>query len=357
MKIKTKLTLGVGLLFFLIVVLALLGALQVNSLSNDTKNILVANYNTLDYARNMLKSLDEFGIDKDAAAHFEQHLGQQQHNISEIGEAEATESLTKHFEEFKNRPTDTQLPSLIRNDISEIVKLNLEAIQRKSAVAAKTAENATFWIALTGTLCFLIAFTLLINLPGNIADPIRELTESTKQIAAQNYSQRVHFESHNEFGELAVSFNTMAEKLEEYNSSSLATLMMEKKRVETLIENMHDPVIGLDEDMQVLFANEEAANICGLSKEKMIGKSAQELAVTNDLIRALIRDLVAPNPMPLPQQPIKIYADGKESYFEKEIVDISIIPTGEKVKRLIGHVIILRNVTVYKEIDFAKTNF
>jgi NtrC-family two-component system sensor histidine kinase KinB len=357
MKIKTKLTLWVGLLFILIVVLALLGARQVNALRDDTKNILVANYNTLDYARNMLKALDAFIEDKDADAVFTQELEKQQHNISEIGEDEATQRLAAHYQEFKQNPTDAGLARLVRNDLNEILELNLDAIERKSAIAANTAENATFWIALTGTFCFLIAFTLLINLPGNIADPISELTESIKQIADQKYSQRVHFEGHNEFGELAVSFNTMAEKLEEYNSSNLAILMMEKKRIETLIENMHDPVIGLDEDMRVLFANEEAANICGLSKEKMIGKSAQELAVTNDLIRALIRDLVAPGSAPVHQQPIKIYADAKESYFEKEIVDISIIPTGEKIKRLIGHVIILRNVTVYKEIDFAKTNF
>ncbi|MBK8292900.1 MAG: HAMP domain-containing protein [Flammeovirgaceae bacterium] len=56
----------------------------------------------------------------------------------------------------------------------------------------------------------------------NIANPIKELTESIKQIATGNYSERVHFESHGEFGQLAQSFNTMAEKLEEYNNSNLA---------------------------------------------------------------------------------------------------------------------------------------
>jgi len=54
---------------------------------------------------------------------------------------------------------------------------------------------------------------------------------------------------------------------------------------------------------------------------------------------------------------IKIYANNKEGYFEKEIQHISITPTGEQVKQLIGHVIILRNITEHKELDFAKTNF
>jgi signal transduction histidine kinase len=56
-------------------------------------------------------------------------------------------------------------------------------------------------------------------------------------------------------------------------------------------------------------------------------------------------------------QTVKIFADGKESYFEKETHTISIIPTGEQVKKTIGFVVILRNITEYKELDFAKTNF
>ena len=107
----------------------------------------------------------------------------------------------------------------------------MQAIQRKSEIAKTTAKNAMIWIPVTGTLCFLIAFTLLINLPSSIANPIKELTQSTKEIAANNYSQRVHFQSNSEFGELAKSFNTMAVKLEEYNNSNLAKLMMEKTRI------------------------------------------------------------------------------------------------------------------------------
>ena len=55
--------------------------------------------------------------------------------------------------------------------------------------------------------------------------------------------------------------------------------------------------------------------------------------------------------------PVKIYADNKESYFDKEIIPIKIIPTGEKEEKLIGNVILLQNITPFKELDFAKTNF
>ncbi|MGZ6540073.1 MAG: ATP-binding protein [Bacteroidia bacterium] len=235
----------------------------------------------------------------------------------------------------------------------------MQAIQRKSNIAKQTANKATWWIVLTGTFCFMIAFILLINLPGNISNPIRELTESIKQIAAENYSERVHFEGHNEFGELAGSFNIMAKKLEEYNNSSLSKSMFEKKRIETLINNLHDPVIGLDENNIILFVNEEALKIIGLKQEELIEKSAKDIAITNDLIRNLMQDLMSgTNEIKKNKdKPLKIFADNKESYFEKEIIDINITPTGEKISKHIGHVILLRNITFFKELDFAKTNF
>lgn len=347
------------MLFFMIALLAAIGAKQVNSLAADSKNILQDNYNTLDFSRNMLKSLDELYSESNALQIFESNLKKQAENITEVGEAEYTNNLSTHFEQLKANRFDTLAAEKIRRDINDIMKLNMDAIQRKSNIAANTARNATIWITITGTLCFLIAFSLLVNLPGSIANPIRELTGSIKAIAAKNYSQRVNFKKGSEFAELADSFNIMAQKLEEYNNSSLAKLMMEKKRVETLINNMHDPVIGLDELGTILFANEEALKIAALKGDDVIGRSAQELSVHNDLIRSLLQEITGnENEVArVEKKPMKIFADGKESYFEREIVNISIVPTGEQDSRIIGHVIVLRNVTPYKELDFAKTNF
>jgi PAS domain S-box-containing protein len=278
-------------------------------------------------------------------------------NVTEIGEIERTNLIVKHFSSLKNNPNDTQLSSSIRKDITELMRLNMDAISRKSNIADETARRAILIISFTGALCFLIAVILLINLPSNIANPIRELTESIKEIASQNYSKRVNFGGHNEFGDLARSFNTMAEKLEEYSDSKLEKILKGKKRIETLIDNMHDPVIGIDENKMVLFANDEALNISGLRKEDFIGKAVQDIAVTNDLIRDIIKDIFLPTPKSNKTEQLKIYADGKESYFEKEVIDINIVPTGETDIKFIGQVILLRNITPFKELDLAKTNF
>lgn len=341
----------------MIVLLSVIAAVFVNVLKKDTENILSDNYKTLEYSRNMLLSLDDMASDSTAWATFEKNLNLQQGNVTEVGEGDATQKVTDRFTSIRKNRNDTASYGTIRKEISEVMRINMESIQTKSDLALETVKNAYLWIAISGTICFLIALILLTNLPGNIANPVQLLTHSIKEIAAKNYSLRIHSDRKDEFGDLAASFNTMAEKLEEYNNSNLSQILIEKQRIEALISNMREPVIGLNESKIILFANQEAAKITGLSLNEMIGKPAEQLAQSNDLIRSLIQELKSEHTGILAQPSIKIYADNKESYFEKEVVDIRIVPTGEKAEVFIGQVIVLKNITPFKELDFAKTNF
>ena len=352
MKLKTKLTLGVGLLFLLIVLLSVIGSVYINKLKSDTEKILTANYNSLEFSKNMLLALDHIDTDSAVAvADFKKNNRLQEKNLTEFGEKEATQNLNLHFNSYLKEPTLNK-EKLIREDLAKIMSLNMKGIERKSDIAIITAGNATFWIVSIGTVCFLIAFILLFNLPQTIAEPINQLTFSIRQIADKNYNERVHFKGSEEFSSLAESFNVMAEKLQEYESSSLSKQLMEKKRIETLVNNMHDAVIGLDENHFIYMINDEALKITNLHKEDIIGKTAHEVAVNNDLMRELLKNIDHPV-----KDPIKIVRENKENYFEQDIVPINIVKTGEKEKKYIGKVILLRNITPFKELDFAKTNF
>ncbi|MDM1369583.1 HAMP domain-containing protein [Myroides marinus] len=352
MRIKTKLTLGLGLLFTLIIFLGGIGAVYIHFLKLDTRNILHDNYNSLLYAKSMLRVLDKSGDSR--LIQFEVQLKKQEGNATEVGEKEMNVTLRAYFESYKQNGQKLEDLLQIREWLIEVMEVNMKAIEFKSELANKTAIQATIWIAIAGTACFVIALGLLINLPSNIADPIQKLTASIKQIASSNYKERVFLDKNDEFGELAQSFNTMAQKLEEYNSSHLAKLMRQKKRIEALINSMSDVVIGLDENMQVIFVNEEACKVLGLAEEEMIGKNSKDIAIYNDLMRMLLKDL---NVGQVDKEPLKIIHNDKENYFDKQFLHIEITPTGEEHKELVGHVIILKNITEFKELDAAKTRF
>ena len=353
MRIKTKLRLGFGLLFLLIVLLAAVATTSIYSLKNDTNNILHDNYNSLIYAKSMMQNLND--PENFNSKSFERKLANQELNATEQGEKELNQQIRDKFDTYKAGNHSSELLKDIRISLLEVMEMNMQAIEIKSNFAEKTANQAILLIVFTGIACVFIAFNSLITIPSNIANPIQKLTNSIKEIASNNYKERVYLDKKDEFGDLALSFNTMASKLEEYNESHLATILKQKTRMETLINNMHDVVIGLDEQMQVIFANDEAVKVTGLTAKQMVNKAGKDLALHNDLIRLLLQNIETD--IKKDEKPLQIVVDEKEQFFTKEIFHIEIIPTGETIKQVVGHVIILRNITEFKELDAAKTRF
>jgi len=68
------------------------------------------------------------------------------------------------------------------------------------------------------------------------------------------------------------------------------------------------------------------------------------LALKNDLMRTLLQTDEE-------KKDLKIYADRKESYFSKDILNVT------NNNQVIGQVIVLRNITPFHELNEAKTNF
>ena len=145
----------------------------------------------------------------------------------------------------------------------------------------------------------------------------------------------------------------MAERLTEYRKSTLADIIQGKKYIEAIVNSITEPIIGLDRDRKILFANNEALTILNLKRENVIGKSASELSLRNDLLRRLVRELIQPSEK---KEPLKIYADNKESYFQVQYIPIRVSENGE-AEVYVGDVILLKNITEFKELDSAKTTF
>jgi PAS domain S-box-containing protein len=348
MTIKNKLRAGFSFLFLLAFVCCGLSIYYLNRLSADASVILKDNYETLQYIKNIGSALDqnEAGLNKQQISSIEGNLSKQEHNITEAGEQQLTDSLHSKYEQLKLLGNNTSKQSILRSQVRkllyDIMQLNMSAIERKNAVAQTTAGSATLLVALIGSFLFLVSFSFVVNFPGYIANPIRELTERIQEISKRNYQQQLNFKSNDEFGELAQAFNQMTFKLDEYEHSNLASILFEKKRIETIINSMHDAIIGLDEKSFIIFVNEVACTLVGMSETNLIGKYAPDVALENDLLRnLLVTD----------QHKMKIYADDREGYYSKETLAVL---SKEKV---IGKVIILKNITEFQQLDEAKTNF
>jgi len=344
MRLKTKLSAGLTFLFTVILLFGILGIASINHLSHESNQVLKNNHESIVYTNNMLKALDNIGTQKDAPEIFEDNLRKQENNITEIGEKDATQELRKDFNELKTNPADPTNYPQIRASLSRILDLNEMAILRKHRAAQHTADSAQFWLTIIFTILILISFTFIFNLPGIISTPILKLSEGIKGISNKDYSSRIVIRQNDEFGELAKSFNEMAEKLDEYVHSNLSQIKFEKSRIETIIDQMRDGIIGFDENRNILFLNVVAEKLLGVKESDIIGKYSPDVALKNDLMRTLLQENND-------KQELKIYADNKESYFNKDVLHV----TSNGV--IIGQVIVLRNITIFHELSEAKTNF
>ncbi len=343
MNIKTKLTFGLLFLFVVIICFGVLGIYYVNRLSNDASKILKDNQISVEYCSQMLKALDEIPGDSSKIAVFEKNLKLEENNITEPGEFEATAEVRYLFEQLKKDPVGFDKIKEMHKAIFKIDDVNEIAIIHKNARASRYATQATLWLTGIVTVLSLVAFTFVINFPSVIAKPIRELTEGIKEIANKNYSKRIHLEQKDEFGTLADTFNTMAGKLDEYEHSNLAEIKAEKGRIEAIINKMNDGIIGLNDKNEILFFNSAAESLFGLKEKDIIGLYAADIAIQNDLLRTVLQNETS--------KQLKIFLDNKESFFVQE----SILIQADNVVG--GRVIILRNITPFKELDAAKTNF
>jgi len=390
MRIKTKLYIGFSFLFFVIMIIWAGSSIYIFQLSNDSEAILQDNYKSIILSSNMTNILDDMknlqlgylivGISKQddstytrKITEFGKNLADEKHNITENGEKEMVIQLEQAFNDFL-QAFDFARTSSIRKDepmyynilqhyqevktvINSISDINMGAIIRKNDHMKATANHAFMYISIFGTICFLISFTMLMNFPRNIASPIRELTQGIQEIARKNYDQQLYFSSNDEFGELASAFNSMTKKLNEYEKSNLSKILFEKKRIETIISNIKDAIIGLDQNRDLIFTNPAAETLLGVKPENLIGKGALEIASRNDLFHNIIKDLSNETYHSKEFKPLKIVVEGKESYYVKEIIDVYHTGTGESDPQLIGYLISLKNITKFQELDDAKTSF
>jgi len=362
MKVKNKLRLGFGFLFVVIMFFGTVSLFYINQISNSAKVILKDNYESLNYVNEMRTVLDEENLPLKQAAirYFNEQLVKEEHNITETGELAAAQGLRAAFTQLQNNSLtiaqQTDAEKITRRFLRTVELLNMKAIVRKNDKAHKDVEDAAVVLGLAGAFTFLVLFSFSVNFPSIISNPLNALLDGIREISQKNYGQRIHFEKSDEFAEVANEFNDMASKLNEWENSNLSKIMSEKSRIETIIEQMHDAIIGVNEKKEILFINSAAKSILNLGEDKLTGKLVTEVSKNNDLFKSIINGEKA-------DRAFKIFAEGKDSHFQletREILVPNLSPSEGPIniaKKSAGVVYVLRNITEFKERDEAKSNF
>jgi methyl-accepting chemotaxis protein len=242
-SIRTRITLGMIFLFVIILVLSVFSGYYMNKLSNKTSAILKENYLSVVYAREMsegiinvnqiittcyltgktpdsLKIMNEL-ILVDNALHLEKN------NITEPGEDKLVAYIDNRYSEFrdsvlkfiKSPDSKAGLLNLQNNSgdldqqLSLLSQMNGKALEVKTDDAKASSNSALTKMTILATLCFLIGMSFTFSFASYFNQRISQLYYGIKEIVSSHYDQRLYFDGRDEFYEISLVFNEMAEKL------------------------------------------------------------------------------------------------------------------------------------------------
>ena len=234
----------------------------------------------------------------------------------------------------------------------------LTATEPTSPAAEPGLNRALIWVSVTGGISILIGLWMLYTVPKSINSPFKELTNGILNIANHKYDVQLHLTGSEELESMSKNFNRMARRLQDYHKSTISDLMTSKRYMETIINAITEPIIGLDNNQNIVFINDMALKVLNIERDAVKGNSAQDIAMRNDLLRRLLCDLTDANEKEVKKgkkSPLKIYADNKESYFQVSYMDIQMMGHDGVTMEKRGSVIMLKNITEFHELDNAKT--
>ena len=288
MTLRTKLFLAQLPLALSLVLVGWVSRRTVAQLDRNSQNILKDNHLSVLAMQRMRDAADEMAAHPQAdtdgqRAIFERALRFQESNITEAGESELTRQLRAEWTRFAAGQRDVApIHALTR----QLVDLNQDAMVRKSDQAGRSAEQMSSVMVAVTLAAFVLGILSSVYLTNRLTRPLGVLTAAVRRVGQGDLVARVRLDGKDEIAEVAREFNTMADRLAEYRSSSLGELLQAQQASQAAIDSLPDPVLVLQHDSGLLEANQAAAELFGISVE-----ADGHFAEAPDEVRAIVEKM------------------------------------------------------------------
>jgi two-component system, NtrC family, sensor histidine kinase KinB len=279
--LKTKLVLAQAPLAVALAVVGAISGLVTARVGDDASKILADNYRSVLAAQRM----------KDALEHdpqlFERELAVQESNITERGEREATARLRRHWREYQSGGEMQRklAAARVRAAADEILALNQDAMVRKSERVQRRAEQFQALLIAAVIAAALLGLLASIALTTRLLRPVGIVGAAVRRFGQGDVKARARVTSRDEIAQLAVEFNTMADKLERYRQSSLGELIQAQQAAQAAIDGLPDPIVLLEAGGKLLGVNAAASGVLKIDPENNV---ADPLAGVDPGVRAVL---------------------------------------------------------------------
>jgi two-component system, NtrC family, sensor histidine kinase KinB len=259
-SIRTRFTMGMIFLFVIISVLAVFSGFYLNKLSDKTGAILKENYLSVVYAREMSEGImninqeitncylakrkpDSLKINKEMSI-INQALVSEKNNITEPGEDKLVSGIeadyikyTDSLAVFNKSKESTGVLLYLQNksgtlyqQLSILSQMNGKALEVKTDDAKASAKSALAKMTILATVCFLIGMSFTFSFASYFNRRFFQLYHGLKDLVSTNFDHRLFIDGKDEFYEISLVVNEMAENLKKNNQKLSVTLLDESEK-------------------------------------------------------------------------------------------------------------------------------
>jgi two-component system sensor histidine kinase ResE len=128
-------------------------------------------------------------------------------------------------------------------------------------------------------LAIALSLVVALGLSGRISGPLRRMRGLAANMASGDFSQRLGIKEQDEVGELAQSFDSLADSLQD----TMGDLQREQARLRGILTSVAEGIIAVDMEGQVALLNPQAAALLNVDQERALGSATDELSLPEEV--------------------------------------------------------------------------
>jgi PAS domain S-box-containing protein len=227
------------------------------------------------------------------------------------------------------------------------------AMIRRNTEAHDQSNRATYAVLFASLLAIGLSVFASWRFTKYLLEPAEKLTETVRQIGEGKLDLKINVLSNDEIGELSHEFNKMTERLRRYEELNIDRIIAEKKKSESIVESIADPIIVTDQDHRIILINKGARDLFSVEDSQVLGRPFQDI-VTDERIYGLLPTVTQTGQqVSIDTYPFFSYElDGRRHYFHPKLTSMK-----SETGQLLGVVTILQDITPLRELDQLKSDF
>src|SRR5215203_2143588 len=191
----------------------------------------------------------------------------------------------------------------------------------------------------------LLAGAASLLLTRQVTRPLSETRDAAIRVASGDYAATVPVKSRDELGEVARTFNYMAEEIEHY----VGEIQEQKSRLEAVLEASPEAVVATDSGERVTMVNAAAARMLGIRASDR-GRTLEEIGAPRAVLRCL-REAAANG---VAVREVEFGEKAYWAYAAQMDRDGDIVQNGSGGA---GIILAVRDITEHRSLEKAKTAF